>query len=314
MPGREPSDPGRPIPIPRECPVNRSVRLWIIALLLTLVSARWQRMTGPTHSLPGSVDLGGTAIHYVLERTHKGDGGQAVTIGHVPEGVTGVMEWKSWGSNEPWTAVAMARQADALGAELPHQPAGHKLWYRVHLTRETDTVTLPAERPAAIRFTGAVPPWILFPHILFMFLAMFLAARAGLAVLEPAPNLKALTYGTLLTLVIGGMVLGPFVTHYAFGPWWTGFPVGNDITDSKTLIALIGWIAAGLAVGRSKIAKAWVFLAALVMLAIFAIPHSWTGSEPTYAQLDAAGSPATPAVIPADTGAIEAAPDSAPAR
>jgi len=148
-------------------------------------------------------------------------------------------------------------------------------------------------------------PWgILLPHILFMFAAMLLSTRAGLEVFARTPRLRGLTFWTLGTLFVGGMVLGPFVTHYAFGPWWTGFPAGSDLTDNKTLIALVGWIVAALAVGRSRIARAWVLAAALVTLVIFAIPHSWTGGEPSYAQLDAAGASVTPpATAPADTAA-----------
>ena len=287
--------------------MKRSAWLWIIALLITAASARWQRMTGPTHELPGDATLGGTRIHYVLPRTHKGEGGQRVEIAKVPAGVTGVTEWKAYGSHAPWTVVPMRREGGVLAAELPHQPPAGKLWYRVRLARDAETVLLPATRPAAIRYTGAVPAGVLVPHIFFMFLAMLLSTRAGLEIIRREPRLKGLVYWTLVTLFIGGMGLGPFVTHYAFGPWWTGFPVGSDITDSKTLIALVGWIAAALAVGRSKLEKAWVVLAALVTLVIFAIPHSWTASEPLHRTLDAAG---TTVAAPADTGSAAATDDS----
>jgi len=278
--------------------MSRSVWLWIIALLLTVASARWQRMTGPTHELPGDASLGGTSIHYVLQRTHKGEGGQRVEIGKVPADVTGVAEWKAYGSQDPWTMVPMRREGGTLAVELPHQPPAGKLWYRVRLARGAETVLLPAERPAAIRYTGAVPAGVLIPHIFFMFLAMLLSTRAGLELFSRQPRLKGLTYWTLATLFIGGMGLGAFVTHHAFGEWWTGIPVGNDITDSKTLIALVAWVAAAIAVGRSRIEKTWVVLAALVTLVIFVIPHSWTASEPLHRALDAGTATAVPAVHP----------------
>jgi hypothetical protein len=269
--------------------MNRSVWLWIIALLITLASARWQRTTGPTYELSGTASLGGSAVHYVLDRAHAGPGDHRIELGALPADVTGVTEWKRYRSNDPWSTVQMRREGDALVAELPHQPPAGKLWYRVRLARGAETLLIPRERPAAIRFRGDVPPGVLLPHIFFMFLAMLLSTRAGLEVFSPRPRFQGLAWGTLATLFIGGMALGVFVTHYAFGEWWTGIPVGNDITDSKTLIALVGWIAAAIALGRSKLEKAWVVLAALVMLVVFAIPHSWTASEPLYVQLDATG-------------------------
>jgi hypothetical protein len=291
--------------------MNRSVWLWIIALLITLVSARWQRTTGPTYELSGSVSLGGTAIHYVLDRTHAGPGDHRVVIEPVAADITGVTEWKEYRSNDAWTTVQMRREGAALVADLPHRPPAGKLWYRVRLARGAESLLIPPERPAAIRFRGDVPAGVLIPHVFFMFLAMLLSTRAGLEVFSPRPRFKGLTWGAIGALVFGGIMLGVFVTHFAFGEWWTGIPVGNDITDSKTLIALLGWIAAAVAVGRLKLEKVWVVLASLITLAVFAIPHSWTVSEPLHATLDVAAAPVT---SPADSLPAAAAGDSAASK
>jgi len=291
--------------------MHRSVWLWIIAILITLASARWQRMTGPTHELSGTASLGGSVIHYTLDRGHVGPGDHRVALGPVPAEVTGVTEWKAYRSKDPWTAVQMRREGAALVADLPHRPPAGKLWHRVRLASGAETILIPAERPAAIRFRGDVPPRVLIPHIFFIFLAMLLSTRAGLEVFSPRPRFRGLAWGTLATLFIGGMAIGVFVTHYAFGEWWTGFPVGTDITDSKTLVALVGWIAAALAVGRSKLERVWVVLAALITLVVFAIPHSWTASEPLHGALGVAGAPAAP---PADRASGAAAGDSAASK
>lgn len=285
--------------------MNRSAWLWIVALLITLASARWQRVTGPTHELPGDVVVGGAKIHYVLPRTHKGVGGPTVEIRKAP-GLVGTVEWKRLGSRDAWTEVPMARNGDALVAELPHEMPGQKLWYRVRLAGAPGTplgaanasVLLPPLRPAAIRYTGPVPVGVLLPHILLMFLGMLLSARAGLEVLQQAPRFRALTYWTLVALVVGGLVFGPLVIHYAFGGWWTGWPVGSDITDNKTLIAVLAWILAALLVGRARLGRAVVGLAALVTLVIFVIPHSWTAAEPLHTALEV---PSARIVPPGDT-------------
>jgi hypothetical protein len=66
----------------------------------------------------------------------------------------------------------------------------------------------------------------------------------------------------------------------AFGNYWTGIPFGFDLTDNKTLIALAAWVFAAWQVGTKKTAARWAVLgAALVTLAVFAIPHSVWGSE-----------------------------------
>lgn len=75
------------------------------------------------------------------------------------------------------------------------------------------------------------------------------------------------------------MILGPLVQKYAFGAYWTGWPVGTDLTDNKTLIALIGWLAAALALRTVPRPGVWIVLAAVLMLGVFMIPHSLRGSE-----------------------------------
>jgi hypothetical protein len=280
--------------------MNRSAWLWIIALLVTVASARWQRMTGPTHEFSGTATIGSVAARYTLDRTHAGSGDHRVELESLPADVTGAVEWKDYRSQDPWTVVAMRREGGALVGELPHRPPAGKLWYRVRLTRGGESVLLPPDRPLAIRFRGDVPAGVLVPHILFIFLAMLLSTRTGLEVFGTRPHFRNLVFATLAALLLGGFALGVFVTHYAFGGWWTGFPIGNDITDNKTLIALVAWLAAALALGSSKLVKGWVAFAALVMLVVFAIPHSWTAREPLHAALDAAG---TRTAAPVEGGA-----------
>ena len=50
--------------------------LWIIAIVVTIGSAVYQRMTGPTYPARGHVVLGGDAIDFRLERSHETTGDQ----------------------------------------------------------------------------------------------------------------------------------------------------------------------------------------------------------------------------------------------
>ncbi len=77
------------------------------------------------------------------------------------------------------------------------------------------------------------------------------------------------------------MILGPLVQYFAFGDLWTGIPFGWDLTDNKTLIALIFWILA-VVMNRKKETPFYTVLAAVVLLLVFSIPHSLFGSELDY--------------------------------
>ena len=131
-----------------------------------------------------------------------------------------------------------------------------------------------------IRFRNDVPASILIPHILLMFGAMLLAVYTLLLVVTGKPYRRWLKI-TVGTLFVGGFILGPLVQHAAFGPWWAGFPYGTDLTDNKTLLSFLVFLAA-LATLRWKYNKWVVCLAVLFMIAIFSIPHSALGSEYDY--------------------------------
>jgi hypothetical protein len=83
------------------------------------------------------------------------------------------------------------------------------------------------------------------------------------------------------TLFVGGFILGPLVQHVAFGPWWAGFPYDTDLTDNKTLLSFLFFLAA-LCTLRWKYNRWMVALAVLFMIVIFSIPHSAYGSEYDY--------------------------------
>lgn len=264
--------------------MKRSTLFWIIAFVITVLTAYYQRTTGPTYPISGRAALGSRSIAYRLDRSHGGLSNAVVGVKTGDASVAGVVEWKRFKTSDAWTAAPMAYDAASgmLSSELPYQPPAGKLEYNVKLTAGTDTAVLPAEGSTVIRFKGDVPAVVLIPHILAMFIGMLLAARAALACFNPADNMTRLSDLTVLTLFIGGILLGPLVQHYAFDAWWTGWPIASDLTDNKTAIALVAWIIASIGVRKFPHPKAWVLGAAAVTFIVFLIPHSMFGSELKY--------------------------------
>jgi len=168
-----------------------------------------------------------------------------------------------------------------LIADLPPQPPAGKIEYQVQVSSGDDVLRIPGTEWTVIRFRGDVPAWLLVPHIAFIFAAMLLSSATGLMALAGMDGLRKWTGWTLALFVIGGLVLGPLVQKFAFGAFWSGWPVGRDLTDNKVLISLVFWLLAWTANHRK--AHRWpVILAALVMLAVFLIPHSRNGSQLDY--------------------------------
>jgi hypothetical protein len=223
-------------------------------------------------------------VSYYLPRSHEI--GEECTIrlkAENPE-ITGVLFFRRHKTGEEWTQVPMTRAESALMANLPEQPPAGKLDYHIILSLQDSEHRIPENELIVIRFKGKVPGYVLWPHVIIMFLAMLFSTRAGIEALDPKGDPRKLAVWTLGLLFLGGMILGPLVQKFAFDAFWTGFPFGTDLTDNKTLIAFIGWIAAVIAGRKGRKARGWVLAASVILLVVYLIPHSLLGSELDYSQ------------------------------
>ncbi len=139
-----------------------------------------------------------------------------------------------------------------------------------------------SREPVVTRFKGAVPAWILVPHVMFMFLFMLFSVRIFITVFTADTVVKHAVMFNILFLMLGGLILGPLTQFHAFGAYWTGWPFGQDLTDNKTLVMFAFWVAALYAVLRVKQFKPWLFAAFAVTALVYLVPHSMFGSELDY--------------------------------
>jgi hypothetical protein len=300
-----------------------SAVIWVLAIVITLAAVTYQRIIGPTRPVRGSVTVGSHAVRYRLDRTHGGPEGYPLSLREADPSITGTVAYRRFKTTDPWTYLVLRREGGGLRATLPHQPPAGKLVYQVYLKAGSGsdgngskagwagasgavagalsgissvgplaapepppgTVRVPASGPVVIRFRGAVPVVVLMPHVLLMFLGMLLSSRAGLEALRKNGDPKGHALLALGFLVLGGLVFGPAVQWFSFGKAWTGVPLGWDLTDNKTLIAVVAWGGAVLAGRGRRGSRYWVLAAAVVTLAIFSIPHSVLGSELDYSKL-----------------------------
>lgn len=259
--------------------------LWTVAFLVTFATATYQRITGPTYPLSGGINLGGAAVQYSLPRSHGGSGPALIEIVTRDSTVRGFVQWKRYKTNDTWIRTTMVFHDGVLASQIPNQPPAGKVLYSVALSRGNEVAVVPGDDPLIIRFKGDVPLGVLIPHVLVMFLSMLFAARAGLEYFQERPRLKSLMVWTVVLLAVGGFILGPVVQKYAFNAYWTGWPYGTDLTDNKTAVALLAWIAALIAYRKAKNPKLWAFVAAIVTFVVFLIPHSLLGSELDYGKV-----------------------------
>jgi len=252
--------------------------IWIFAGLLTLAALYYQRQTGPSQPFKTEVNTGVQKFPIVFQRSHSGTSDCPVVIQISDITVKGVLLFRKYPGKDQMTRVELKREGDKLSALLPNQPPAGKLEYRVDLEKDGKHLKINNDTAILIRFTGDVPKVILVIHIILMFLAMFFSNATGVLALFRIRSYKFFTVVTFALLLIGGLVFGPLVQKYAFNEWWAGIPFGWDLTDNKTLIAVLVWLMA-LEMLRKKHSAFWVVIASLVTIAIFSIPHSLYGSQ-----------------------------------
>jgi hypothetical protein len=276
----------------------KKIILWSLAFIITIAAAIYQRHTGPTYPKELSVTVNNTLHELKLVRSLALDERSEVKLKIPDKTAKATLYYKRLNSTDEYKVSEFSYKVypvnsflmnkifkitvdEGFFAEVPQQPPAGKLQYYFEITDSKGTQTYFKDSPVIIRFKGGVPAYILIPHILAMFLAMLFSTLAGLMALIKFPSYKKYAFLTLILFTIGGMILGPIVQYDAFGDLWTGIPFGWDLTDNKTLIALIFWILA-VVMNRKKERPLYVVLAAFVLLMVYSIPHSLFGSQLDY--------------------------------
>ncbi len=254
--------------------------VWFIAILITLTTAVFQRMTGPTYPLKGKKNIENTKVSFSLPRSAETGKMFSVNVPYVNNYRTFIV-YKRYKTNDKLNVQLMKKATDnTVTISLPSLPAAGKYVYSVYYEKEHHFIPL-SEKEVVVRFKNSVPAIILIGHIIFMFAAMLFSNLAGVFALS---RNKAAYYWAkwgLFFIIVGGFMLGPIVQKYTFGVFWTGFPFGYDLTDNKILLNLLIWLISILIYQKTKNTR-WILLASVITLIIYLIPHSLFGSELNY--------------------------------
>ena len=275
---------------------KREIALWGLAALVTVLCFTYQDKTGPTHPLEGEFDTAlGTVEFQFLRSETIGTDLRVMVLDPVPDGLSGSVRYRRYSSDDEWTTMPMAPMSftferrgstedlSGIGAALPSlgERAG-KYEYLVFIDDGIDEpVSVTGDQPIYARYKAAVPDWAIVLHVLAIFAAMTIAIRTLLEALLDGDYYRLL-WATVISLLIGGFVLGPLVQSYAYGVWWSGVPFGYDWTDNKVLVELAFWLIALFLNRGGRRNRASVVVAGIMTLVVYFIPHSLFGSEYDY--------------------------------
>ncbi|MFB3851938.1 MAG: hypothetical protein ACE14Q_08480 [Acidobacteriota bacterium] len=263
---------------------QKELTITLVAFIGTILFAVYQGHTGPTYPVRGKTTLNGAEIKYKLYRSEVCGKDAEVKIEAKKEDIKGSIAYKRYPTNDDWVVIEMKNEKGFLIGSIPTQPPAGKIEYQIQLREGEDQTTIPP-KPVIMRFRGRVPFFIMIPHIVFIFLGLLFAFRVFFKVILNQDTTKD-SIITFTFLLVGGLILGPIVQKYAFGAFWTGYPFGQDMTDNKTLVAVLCWIPALFFFKNNQKMKRWAALFAFIaVLVAFGIPHSHRGSELDWSKL-----------------------------
>jgi len=273
----------------------KAVRV-IIAVLMTLLVIASARYFGPNRSYLVEAAGKGIGLSHKAPRGHSGEGPAVLTLGVDLKGIDEsslqvelvgqVKNSQVFGRLSPVKSEPGSEGSMRLYTfEVPHKAPTTRYYYRFEAkVQNGDPLILQRDdgSPMMVKFKGNVPAWIVITHILAMFGGFFLLIWSALYAFLPAlgkgdaKSAARLGLWAWITMFFGGLPIGFLMNYYAFDVFWEAFPFGKDVTDNKTQIALLLWGIAVLAlyIGKGKKAGLLAIGTAVVVLAIFLIPHS----------------------------------------
>jgi hypothetical protein len=179
---------------------------------------------------------------------------------------------------------------------LPAMPRGTRIRYWITARNvEQTTARIPGDpgRLVTLKYKGKASPWVIGTHVAFMFAAFFfmvLTLFGAIRMLRGREGKRGTVRSArwvLLFSFMGTWPLGLALNYQTFGVLWQGFPFGSDVTDNKTQLMFVFWLAVLLLVRGSFMGKgeerdrigpktfAWGIVVSFVLsLALFILPHS----------------------------------------
>jgi len=88
--------------------------------------AIYQRTTGPTYPVRGSIELNGENYKYLLLRSQDSHIDAPFEM-DIPEGTKGIFRYKRFKSHDEWTTVELQENEGKLQTAIPMQPPAGKV-------------------------------------------------------------------------------------------------------------------------------------------------------------------------------------------
>jgi len=285
--------------------MKKQMSFWRItaAVIFTIFILVFTRKTTAVRSVHQVVEYQGIKIDHHTVPKQMGD--EIPLISAEVEGASEMRLVYKIGKDGVYRSITMSPRPgkeNVFEASIPLHTKGKKAWYYLEAIggsgSEEVSVALPQANsgqvdPIRLKFEGEVPAYVIVPHILSIFAAIFFATLTLFTAVDLKTGrgtlVKSVKYCaiTLLLLFIGFFPFGWAMNYFAFGVLWEAFPFGRDVTDNKSQIMFLFWLVTlimvkgtlwgkgedkNLITGRGY--STLVIVSFVATMIILAVPHS----------------------------------------
>lgn len=179
-------------------------------------------------------------------------------------------------------------------AEIPTMKRGTRIEYFIEARGDNDlALRVPSiDKGFKLVFKARPQPALLISHIALMILSLALFMSSAFLAFtairrrRTSPAIARAGFVGLVLFTISAIPLGMVVAYQTFGTPWSGFPVGDDLTDNKSLAIIIYFTVSSVLYrgslfkndpSRDRLpikAMPWIYLFGTIFtLTMFALPH-----------------------------------------
>ncbi|RLD80880.1 MAG: hypothetical protein DRJ10_06850, partial [Bacteroidetes bacterium] len=111
----------------------KKIILWVVAIVITLSAAVYQRLTGPTHPKRVKLEIVDKTLNLRLLRSHGGTEDAPIELAINDESVSAELHYKFYPEHEDeeWKTEEFKLDGEKMTAFLPNQPMAGKLMYYI---------------------------------------------------------------------------------------------------------------------------------------------------------------------------------------
>lgn len=190
--------------------------------------------------------------------------------------------------------IEMQRANGHYFAEIPIQRRGTRVEYFIEARGDNDlALRIPSvNKGFQLTFRGSPQSSLLAAHAVLMIISVAFFISSGLLAVrsirrrKTTPAMARAGFIGLVLFFISAIPVGMIIAYQTFGKPWSGFPIGEDMTDNKSLAIIIYFILASILYRGSLFkndpnldklpirAMPLVYLiGAIATLTLFALPH-----------------------------------------